>query len=188
MNIALNPNLRRISMKPRHGLDQFISKYPDFPKAGITFYDISPALAEPDCLKTIIDSLIVIANEYKPDIIAGIDARGFLFATPLAIALGLGTIMVRKSGKLPGKVSQVSYDLEYGKASLTLQQERDLAGMRVMIVDDLIATGGTAKAAETLITKSGGIVAGIAVLIELTGLKARDQLTAPVSSLQQYEY
>jgi len=175
-------------MKPRQDLDQFISKYPGFPKAGITFYDISPALEDPACLKTIIDDLVVVANGYNPDIIAGIDARGFLFATSLAIALGLGTIMVRKNGKLPGELSRVRYDLEYGTAELTLQQERDLTDMRVLIVDDLMATGGTAKAAETLITQSGGIVAGFAVLIELTGLKARDRLTSPVSSLKQYEF
>ena len=169
-------------------LDDYIGKIPGFPKAGITFYDISPVLEDAVLLKKIIDSVCELAKPYRPDIIAGIDARGFLFATPVAYHLGCGSVMVRKSNKLPGEVITQSYDLEYGTAELSLQVDRKLTGKRVLLADDLIATGGSLNAAEKLINQSGGIVCGAICLIELTGLNGRAKLDCPVESVQQYEF
>ena len=172
-------------------LDAHISKTPDFPKPGIIFYDFSPALEDGDVLSQMITALCEISAPLRPDVIAGIDARGFLFATPLALAMGCGAVMVRKAGKLPGDVLEQSYELEYGAATLSLQTCRNLTEKRVLLVDDLLATGGTVSASVDLITKAGGIVAGTACLIELTGLKGRALLAAkncPVVSLQQYEF
>lgn len=172
-------------------LDAHISKTPDFPKPGIVFYDFSPALEDGALLSQMIDALCAIASPLRPDVIAGIDARGFLFATPLALAMGCGAIMVRKAGKLPGTVFEQSYALEYGEAVLSLQTARNIKNKRVLLVDDLLATGGTVSASVDLITKAGGIIAGTACLIELTGLKGRDKLASkncPVVSLQQYEF
>ena len=171
--------------------DAHISKTPDFPKPGIVFYDFSPALEDGAVLAQMLTALCEIAAPLRPDVIAGIDARGFLFATPLALAMGCGAVMVRKAGKLPGELLEQSYALEYGEATLSLQTSRNLAGKRVLLVDDLLATGGTVSASVDLITKAGGIVAGTACLIELTGLKGRAILAAkncPVVSLQQYEF
>ena len=172
-------------------LDDHISKTPDFPKAGIVFYDFSPALEDGAVLAEMIAALCKIAAPLRPDVIAGIDARGFLFATPLALAMGCGAVMVRKAGKLPGQVIEQSYALEYGEACLSIQTSRKIAGKRVLLVDDLLATGGTVSASVDLITKAGGIVAGTACLIELTGLKGRQRLHekgCPVVSLQAYEF
>ncbi len=172
-------------------LDAHISKTPDFPKSGITFYDFSPALEDGAILAKMIDAFCAISHPLAPDVIAGIDARGFLFATPLALAMGCGAVMVRKAGKLPGKVIEQSYALEYGEAVLSLQTSRQIKGKRVLLVDDLLATGGTVSASVDLINKAGGIVAGTACLIELTGLGGRALLAeknCPVVSLQTYEF
>ena len=119
--------------KASFNLDDHISKTPGFPKPGITFYDISPALEQADILKQTIDALTDISAPLAPDIIAGIDARGFLFAMPLALNLAIGTVMVRKSGKLPGAVFEESYALEYGEATLSIQKARALNGKRVVL-------------------------------------------------------
>ena len=172
-------------------LDDHISKTPGFPKPGITFYDISPALEDAAILQKTIEALTDITQPLRPDIIAGIDARGFLFALPLALAHQTGTVMIRKAGKLPGKVFEESYALEYGEARLSVQASRSLEGKRVLLVDDLLATGGTLVASTNLIRQAGGILAGAACLIELTGLEGRARLAAkdcPVVSLQQYEF
>ena len=172
-------------------LDAHISKTADFPKPGIVFYDFSPAMEDGAVLKAMIDALCEISAPLAPDLIAGIDARGFLFATPLALAMGCGAVMVRKAGKLPGDVIEQSYALEYGEACLSLQTSRQIKGKRILLVDDLLATGGTLCASVDLITKAGGMIAGTACLIELTGLKGRDRLArkdCPVVSLQQYEF
>ncbi|MGC6536659.1 MAG: adenine phosphoribosyltransferase [Candidatus Puniceispirillaceae bacterium] len=178
-------------MSVAFNLDSHIAKIPDFPKPGILFYDISPALEDADVLKQMIAALTEIALPLRPDIIAGIDARGFLFAMPLALSLNCGTVMIRKSGKLPGKVFEESYELEYGKARLAIQASRTIAGKRVLLVDDLLATGGTLAASASLIKQAGGIVAGAACLIELTGLKGRAKLAevgCDVVCLQSYEF
>ena len=167
-------------------LDMHIAKVPNFPKNGITFYDISPILENSHLLKYTIDVLFEKAIPFKPELIAGIDARGFLFATPLAYKLNCGCIMIRKSNKLPGKVLTQSYNLEYDSAKLTVQKERQLSGKRILIVDDLIATGGSLNAAQTIVEKMGGTVCCALCIIELTGLKGREKLNCPVMSLQSY--
>ena len=180
-----------MDLKTPFNLDDHISKTPGFPKPGITFYDISPALEDAVILKQTIDALTEAARPLAPDIIAGIDARGFLFAMPLALSLSCGSVMIRKSGKLPGKVYEESYALEYGEATLSVQASRALRGKRILLADDLLATGGTLVASANLIQKAGGILAGAACLIELTGLKGRarlEEIGCPVVSLQDYEF
>ena len=167
-------------------LDINIEKIPDFPKPGITFYDISPILEAPMLLKQTIDTLYNKARFFEPDLIGGIDARGFLLATPLAYKLNCGCVMIRKSNKLPGEVLTQNYDLEYGSAELSVQKNRNLSGKRLLLIDDLIATGGSLHAAQSLINKAGGSVCGALCLIELTELKGREKLDCPVDSLQSY--
>ena len=169
-------------------LDTHISKTPDFPKQGITFYDISPALEEPEVLARMIDEMAALAKAFEPDIFAGIDARGFLFSMPLALQLKCGTIMVRKAGKLPGKVLEESYALEYGTARLSMHASRAVKGKKVVLCDDLLATGGTLAAAEKLVHRAGGSVVGAVCVIELTGLKGRDKLGCDVAALQTYAF
>ena len=134
------------------------------------------------------DALADLARPMKPDIIAGVDARGFLFALPLALALDCGVVMVRKAGKLPGELIEQSYALEYGEARLSIQASRQLLGKRVVLCDDLLATGGTLDASAKLIGQCGGILAGAVCVIELTGLNGRAQLDCPVAALQTYEF
>lgn len=169
-------------------LDPYISKTPGFPKEGITFYDISPALEDATVLKQLMMAMAERTSVFKPDIIAGIDARGFLFALPLSLELNCGTVMVRKSGKLPGKVLEEAYALEYGTARLSVQASRAIAGKRVVLCDDLLATGGTLSAAANLIRRAGGTLAGAVCVIELTGLKGREKLDCDVTALQTYEF
>lgn len=169
-------------------LDPHIARYHDFPKPGITFYDISPVLENHNALKSCVDALTRLAEPYKPDLIVGLDARGFLFVTPMALILNTGAIMIRKSGKLPGAVNQLSYELEYGEATLELQKDRDISGKTIVIVDDLLATGGTISAANQLISNHGGLVVANIVLIELTGLKGREHLIGDVHAIQQYDF
>ena len=169
-------------------LDLSIAKIAGFPKPGITFYDISPILEAPALLKRTIDTLCNRAKFFQPDLIGGIDARGFLFATPIAYNLSCGSVMIRKSNKLPGEVITEKYDLEYGSAELCIQKDRNLSGKRVLLFDDLIATGGSMNAAQSLVNKAGGSVCGALCLIELEGLKGREKLNCPVDALQSYLY
>ena len=175
-------------MQMPDNFDEFISKTPDFPKPGITFYDISPVLEDRIMVKRMIDALGQITAPMAPDIIAGIDARGFLFALPLAMEMDCGAVMVRKAGKLPGEVFEQSYALEYGEARLSLQASRQLAGKRIVLCDDLLATGGTLAATAQLVEMANGILAGAVAVIELTGLKGRERLKCPVAALQTYEF
>ena len=168
--------------------DPYISKTPGFPKEGITFYDISPILEDRDVVRQAMAALAELARPMQPDIIAGIDARGFLFALPLALDLDCGMVMVRKAGKLPGELVEQSYALEYGEARLSIQASRQLRGKRVVLCDDLLATGGTLEATARLVTTCGGILAGAVCIIELTGLKGRDRLDCQVAALQTYEF
>ena len=169
-------------------LDPYIGKTPGFPKEGITFYDIGPILEDRAVVKRAMTALSEVTTPFQPDIIAGVDARGFLFALPLAMSLDCGAVMVRKSGKLPGEVFEQSYALEYGEARLSLQAQRELVGKRVVLCDDLLATGGTLAAAAQLITTAGATLAGAVCIIELTGLKGRAKLGCPFVALQQYEF
>jgi len=167
-------------------LKEHIRSIPDFPKPGINFFDISPLLSHPEAWRTAIDLIAEEIASYQPELIAGIDARGFLIAGPLAIALGCGTMMIRKSGKLPGQVLSHSYDLEYGADTIEIQHDAIRKEKRVVIVDDLLATGGTLEAAITLLRNSGADVRAAACMIELTFLKGRDRLDLPCHTLIQY--
>jgi adenine phosphoribosyltransferase len=175
-------------MPTQINFDSYISKTPGFPKDGITFYDISPILEDKVIVKKAMQAMSDLTAPMAPDVIAGIDARGFLFALPLAMQLDCGAIMVRKAGKLPGAVFEQSYALEYGEARLSVQASRQLSGKRIVLCDDLLATGGTLAAAGALVQKAGGILAGAVCVIELTGLGGRRHLDCPVTALQTYEF
>jgi adenine phosphoribosyltransferase len=149
----------------------------DFPKTGIAFKDIAPLLANPGAFK---EAVAAIAEEWdgKIDAIAALDARGFLFGGALALQMGLPVVMIRKKGKLPGACLETQYALEYGEAVIEVQEDAFIPGARVLVVDDLLATGGTAAAACALIEQAGAKIAGCAFVIELTGLGGRDALAA----------
>ena len=168
-------------------LDGWIQTYRNFPKSGILFYDISPIIEQPDRLRVVCELIRDSIAEWNPDLLAGIDSRGFLFATPVSLMTDIGAVMVRKKGKLPGEIREESYALEYGTATLAIQKDRDLAGKRVALIDDLLATGGTLAAAEKLLNNSGARVVGTVVLIELELLNGRRKLKCPVKSLQTYD-
>jgi adenine phosphoribosyltransferase len=168
-------------------LKAHIRRIPDFPKPGIGFYDISTLLAHPRAWRAAVDRLAALLAPYQPHMLAGIESRGFLVAAPLALELGCGFMMVRKRGKLPGDVVVHDYDLEYGTDTIEVQQDAVAPGQTVVVLDDLIATGGTLAAAITLIEKVGGRVAAAATLIELTFLRGRDAIRTPFHSLLQYD-
>jgi adenine phosphoribosyltransferase len=148
-----------------------ISEIPDFPKKGILFRDISPLLRDPAALSLLIEEFTKIIHPNDVDIFAGIESRGFPLACALALKYNKGMIMIRKQGKLPGATHKVSYSIEYGSATMEIQVDALKKGQKVYICDDLLATGGTAKAAAKLVEKIGGKVSGFAFIIELTDLK-----------------
>lgn len=150
---------------------------PDFPKPGIIFKDITPILADGELFRMAVMILCERHRDKKVDKIAAIDARGFLFGGAMADRLGVGIIPIRKKGKLPYKTLEASYDLEYGSATLTIHEDAFKKGERVVLVDDLLATGGTAAASAKLIEQAGGKVIGIDFLIELAFLHGRAKLT-----------
>jgi adenine phosphoribosyltransferase len=168
-------------------LKQHIRSIPDFPKPGILFYDISTLLAHPKAWHTAIERLADLIRPHKPDVLAGIESRGFLLAAPLALALGTGFVMMRKQGKLPGTTVRHTYALEYGTDTIEIQQDAVHKGSRVVLVDDLLATGGTMDAAVNLLETVGAVVPATAVIIELTFLEGRKRLTPPVETLLQYD-
>jgi len=157
-------------------LKKTIRDIPDYPKKGIIFKDITPLLANPEKFKKAIDLLIRKIKNIKIDAIASMEARGFIFGAVLAYKMNKKFIPMRKKGKLPYKTIKEEYDLEYGKDIIEMHIDAIEKGERVLIVDDLLATGGTATAVANLIKKAGGVVAGIAFLIDLTFLKGRDKL------------
>ncbi len=171
----------------RMNLKEHIRGVPDFPKPGILFYDISTLLAHGKAWREAVDRLAEVVSAERPDALLGIESRGFLVAAPLAAMLGTGFVMVRKKGKLPGKTVPHSYDLEYGSDTIEIQEGALAKGQRVVVLDDLLATGGTAAATIALARKMGAIVTGTAFIIELTFLNGRAKLDVPVSSLVQYE-
>ncbi len=164
-----------------------ISQVPDFPKPGILFYDIATLLAHPNAWRATIDRLAAIVEPYRPDVLAGIESRGFLVAAPLALKLGLGFIMIRKQGKLPGSTVPHSYDLEYGTDTIEIQSNAVEKGQRVALVDDLLATGGTMQASVELLRMRGAEVVGSACIIELTFLGGRKRLEIPFEALVAYD-
>lgn len=169
-------------------LADYITDVPDFPKEGILFRDITTLLNHADGLALAIDQMVAHAREYDVEAIAGLESRGFLFGVPVAYAMHLPFIPIRKAGKLPRATYAQSYDLEYGQAILEVHRDAVKPGTRVMIIDDLIATGGTAKAAADLMGKMQAEVVGFIFLLELLGLQGRRVLANyPVTSLVQYE-
>ena len=168
-------------------LKQHIGEIPDFPKPGILFYDIATLLAHPEAWKITIERLGAAIGPYKPTVLAGIESRGFLVAAPLALQLGVGFIMVRKRGKLPGATVSHEYALEYGTDMIEIQDGAVATGDRVVVVDDLLATGGTLEAAIQLIRDQNAEVVGAACIIELTFLGGRKRVEAPLATLVTYD-
>ncbi|HZK82982.1 MAG TPA: adenine phosphoribosyltransferase [Humisphaera sp.] len=169
-------------------LRKLIRDIPDFPKPGILFRDITPLLADPPGLALAIELLANPFRGKKIDLVVGAESRGFIFGTAVACCLSAGFVIVRKPGKLPHKRISESYDLEYGKDTLEMHADSIVAGQRVLVVDDLLATGGTMKACCEMVKRLGGELAGLAVLIELSGLRGRDKVgPTPVHSVLKYE-
>lgn len=157
-------------------LRDIVTSYPNFPKPGILFRDINPVFKRNDALNRITEEFYRIYGKAKVDTVAGIESRGFIIATALALKFGKGVVMVRKAGKLPGKTLKKSYDIEYGSGTMELQQSAISKDESVLIADDLIATGGTAVAAAQLVEQLGGKVAGFAFIIELSDLRGAERL------------
>tara|TARA_B100000965_G_scaffold247177_1_gene207576 strand:+ start:36313 stop:36831 length:519 start_codon:yes stop_codon:yes gene_type:complete len=157
-------------------LKKYISDINDFPKEGIVFKDINPIYKEPKLWKEIMLPLEKLVSDNRPDYIAGIESRGFITASALAFKNEIGFIPIRKPNKLPGKVISINYQLEYGVDTLEVQEDLFKRDSKIMLFDDLLATGGTASAAGKLIRKAGGQLVGFAFLIELTKLMGRDKL------------
>lgn len=167
-------------------LKAHIRTIPDFPKPGILFYDITTLLQNADAFQYALDALHEVVERTRPDHIAAIESRGFLFGAPLAALSKTGLVLVRKQGKLPGDVVSHTYDLEYGTDTVEVSEGFIQPGNRVLIVDDLLATGGTAAATKTLLQNIGADVVGTLCLIELIGLGGRDKLGEPVHSILTY--
>jgi adenine phosphoribosyltransferase len=164
-----------------------IRHVPDFPKAGILFYDITTLLQNPAGLHAAIDAIAAPFKDERIDVVVGIESRGFIFGAAVADRIGAGFVPVRKPGKLPAKTVRVSYALEYGTDSLEMHEDGVLAGQRVLIVDDLLATGGTAAATTGLVKQRGGNVVALAFLIELVALNGRAKLAGErVHTVLQY--
>ena len=169
-------------------LKKLIREVPDFPKPGILFYDITTLLKDAGGLARLTEQMVAHYREQPPDVVAGIEARGFLFGPVLATHLNRGFVPIRKPGKLPAASIRVTYDLEYGSDCLEVHQDAIEPGQRVLIVDDLLATGGTALATCHLVEKLGGVVSGVAFVIELEFLKGRDKLANyDIFSVLQYD-
>jgi adenine phosphoribosyltransferase len=168
-------------------LKQRIREIPDFPKKGILFRDITPLLSDGRAFRQAIDSIGARYLDRKVDIVVGIEARGFILAAALAYKLGAGNVVIRKPGKLPYKTNRTTYALEYGTDALEIHQDAIRPGQRVVVADDLLATGGTVSAAVGLVRQLGGEIVEVAFLIELSELKGRERLKElPVFSLLQY--
>jgi adenine phosphoribosyltransferase len=168
-------------------LKDHIRGIPDFPKPGILFYDISTLLRHADAWQVAMGRMASLVREHRPTMLAGIESRGFLVAAPLALKLGCGFVMLRKPGKLPGAVTGLDYALEYGSDRLEIQADAIPPGARVVLVDDLLATGGTMAAGIALLRQAGAEVPAVAALIELTFLGGRARLDVPCESLVAYD-
>ena len=155
-------------------LKEKIIEFPDFPSKGILFRDISPLLRDPETISFIVNEFSRRYKSIEIDLLAGIESRGFPLACALALKYNRGMIMIRKQGKLPGRTEKVSYNIEYGNATMEIQTDAVKRGQKVLICDDLLATGGTAKAAASLVEKIGGRVAGFFFIVELTELKGSE--------------
>ncbi|HEY0101168.1 MAG TPA: adenine phosphoribosyltransferase [Pyrinomonadaceae bacterium] len=169
-------------------LKKLIREVPDFPKPGINFYDITTLLKHPEGLRLTVDALSSQFRDEHVDVVLGIEARGFIFAPALAYHLNAGFVPVRKPSKLPAETAKISYALEYGEDTLEIHRDAVSAGQRVIIADDLLATGGTAKATVDLVEGLGGVVAGLVFVVELEFLPGRSKLAGyDVRSLIKYQ-
>ena len=168
---------KQIDTSAMDHLKEKIRHVPDFPKAGILFYDITTLLQEPAGLRAAIDSLAMPFENQGVDIVVGIESRGFIFGSAVADRIGAGFTLVRKPGKLPSKTVRVTYELEYGTDALEIHDDAVRQGQSVVIIDDLLATGGTARATVDLVRRLGGRVLALAFLIELVGLNGRQRLS-----------
>ena len=168
-------------------LEDYVTTIPDFPEPGILFRDITSVLQDPDGLQMAIDGLENLVRDTEFDLVAGPESRGFIFGTPLADRMHKGFVLVRKKGKLPRETVSEKYDLEYGQAEIEIHRDAIRPGQKVVLVDDLIATGGSAKAAVNLIERLGGQVVKIIFVMELAGLEGRKKLEGyDVGSLISY--
>ena len=168
-------------------LKQYIAIVEDWPKPGIKFKDITPLMANGEAYKYATDQIVKFAKEKEIDIIVGPEARGFIIGCPVAYAMGIGFAPVRKEGKLPRETIKMDYGLEYGKDVLTIHKDAIKPGQRVLITDDLLATGGTMEATIKLVEELGGVVAGLAFLVELTYLEGREKLAGhDILTLMEY--
>ena len=175
------PDARRALLRAR------VRDVPDFPKPGILFRDLTPLMGDGVALREAVDLLAEAAVRHRPELIVAIESRGFIFGAPVAASLGVGFVPVRKPGKLPHKTRRRSYDLEYGTDALEMHADAVVEGARVVIVDDLLATGGTAAATVELVREIGGEVVGAAFVVELELLRGRDRLAGvPVDALLTY--
>lgn len=157
-------------------LEEYIRSIPDFPEPGIIFRDVTSVLRDADGLRLAIDTMQDLVKDLEYDVVAGAESRGFIFGTPIAYNNHKPFVLIRKKGKLPSETVSVDYDLEYGKATIEMHKDSIKPGQKVLVVDDLIATGGTTEAMIQLIESLGGKVVGVVVLMELAGLKGRDRL------------
>ena len=164
-----------------------IRTIPNFPKHGIQFRDITTLLSDHSAFKLVLDSFNEHYNKKEIDYVAGVESRGFIIGAPLSLRLEKGFIPIRKAAKLPGKTHKVEYNLEYGTDSLEVHKDSFESGSKVLIVDDLLATGGTMEASSKLIEKAGGIIVGYAFVIELVDLNGREYLDNPIFSLVTFE-
>lgn len=170
-------------------LERWIRSIPDWPEPGVTFRDLTPIFGDAAAFRTLVDDLAgaAAASGEGIDAILGIEARGFILGAPVALALGVGFVPIRKAGKLPGDVRAVTYDLEYGTATVEMQVDAVQPGARVVLIDDVLATGGTLEAARELATQSEANVLGAVVAVELTALDGRDRLAdLPLTTLLTY--
>ena len=157
-------------------LRALIREVPDFPKPGIRFYDITTLLKDAAAFRGVIDQMAAQVGDTRVDVVVGMESRGFIFSAPLAYQLNAGFVPVRKLGKLPAETIEVEYELEYGTATLEIHSDAIAKGQRVLIVDDLLATGGTVMGTIELVRRLGGEIAGLSFMVELSALNGRDQL------------
>ena len=169
-------------------LEEYVRSIPDFPEPGIIFRDVTSVIEDPKGLQIAIDDMSAMLDGVDYDVIAGAESRGFIFGAPIAYKNGKGFVLVRKKGKLPRETVEMSYDLEYGSATIEMHKDSIKPGQKVVLVDDLIATGGTIEAAAKLVEKLGGVVVKMIFLIELTDLKGRERLSKyDIDSLVKFD-
>ncbi|CAN5422791.1 adenine phosphoribosyltransferase [soil metagenome] len=166
------------SMGVEHALDHHVRSIPDWPEPGVTFRDLTPLMGHPQAFGAVVDELVRRARQLDGpiDMVIGLEARGFIFGPPVALALGAGFVPIRKAGKLPSATHDVTYELEYGNATVQIHQDAIEIGQRVLVVDDVLATGGTLAAANQLVTACGGTIVANFVVLEIDVLQGRDTL------------